>query len=112
MIEALVLTVPAAGGPLLQLPTAQAGCRNHPNLSQREVFTDLTGHPEGNIPLRMNINESERQHLTLATAMRCPHHGRGLASDLSQKISPLLYHFCAFNPQNIEYSGLVFIEYL
>ena len=31
--------VPAAGGPLLKLPTAQAAWRNIPNLSQQEVFT-------------------------------------------------------------------------
>ena len=41
----LVPTVPAAGGPLLQQPTAQAGWRNIPNLSQWEVFINNTDHP-------------------------------------------------------------------
>ena len=35
----------AAGWPLLQLPTAQAGWRNIPNPSQQEVFHDYLGHP-------------------------------------------------------------------
>ena len=41
----LVPTVMAAAGPLLWLPTALAGWRNIPNLSQREVVTILAGHP-------------------------------------------------------------------
>ena len=41
----LVPTVMAAGGLLLQLPTAQAGCRDIPNLRPQEVFTVLLGHP-------------------------------------------------------------------
>ena len=41
----LVLTVLAASGPLLQLPTAQASLRNIPNPSQREVVTVQNGRP-------------------------------------------------------------------
>ena len=41
----LVPTVLAAGGPLLLLPTAQAGWQNIPNPSQLEVLTILMGHP-------------------------------------------------------------------
>ena len=37
----LVPTVPAAGWPLLQLATAQAGWRNIPNWSQQEVLQIL-----------------------------------------------------------------------
>ena len=40
----LVPTVLAAGGPVLQLPTAQAGWGNIPNLSQWEALTILMGH--------------------------------------------------------------------
>ena len=39
------MTILAAGGPLLQLPTAKAAWWNNPNLSQQEIFTILTGHP-------------------------------------------------------------------
>ena len=35
----------AAGGPLLQLPTARTGWRNIPNPSQWKVLTILMGHP-------------------------------------------------------------------
>ena len=48
MVTPIVDLVPAllaAGGPLLQLPTAQAGWRNYPNLSQQEVVTTQNGHP-------------------------------------------------------------------
>ena len=41
----LVWGVPAAGGLLLYLPTAQRGSWNIPNLSQREVFTVQMCHP-------------------------------------------------------------------
>ena len=40
-----VLALLAAGGPLLQLPTAQANFRNIPNPSQREVVTVQNCHP-------------------------------------------------------------------
>ena len=43
----LILGVPAAGGPLLQLHTAREGWRNIPNLSQQEVYHDHLGHPVG-----------------------------------------------------------------
>ena len=39
-------TVPVAGGPLMQFPAAQAGWRNSPNMSQREVYTVCMCHPE------------------------------------------------------------------
>ena len=45
----LVLPVLAAGGPLLWLPTAQAGWRNIPNPSQHEVFTEQMCHPVGTL---------------------------------------------------------------
>ena len=48
--QALGLRVPVAGGQLLDLPTAQAGLQNIPNLIQRqerEVFTVQMGHPVG-----------------------------------------------------------------
>ena len=48
-----VPTAPAAGGPLLQQPTAQADWRNIPNLSQREIFTCLICHPV-NLELRQS----------------------------------------------------------
>ena len=35
----------AAGGPVLQLPTARAGWRNIPNPSQWKVLATLIGHP-------------------------------------------------------------------
>ena len=41
----LLPTILAAGGPLLQLPSSQAGWWNIQNLSQREVLTILMGHP-------------------------------------------------------------------
>ena len=41
----LVQTVLAAGGSLLQLPTAQAGWRDIPNPSQWEVVTKQMCHP-------------------------------------------------------------------
>ena len=41
----LVMTVLADGGPLLWLPTAQAGWQNIPNQNQQEVVTDQMGHP-------------------------------------------------------------------
>ena len=41
----LVLTVLAAGGPLLELPTAKALWQNTPNLSQLEVCPDLMTNP-------------------------------------------------------------------
>ena len=44
LLVVLLPTVPAAGGPLLNLPTAQAGGWNIPNLSRQEGFTILTGH--------------------------------------------------------------------
>ena len=40
----LVLTVMAAGGPVLQVPTAWAGWRNIPNPRQREILTTRIGH--------------------------------------------------------------------
>ena len=45
LFDLVVLTALAAGGQLLQLPTAQAGWRNFSNLSQQEYFTVL------NVPL-------------------------------------------------------------
>ena len=40
-----MLRVPSAGGPLLLLPTAQAGWRNIPNPSKGEVVTKQRCHP-------------------------------------------------------------------
>ena len=56
----LVPALPAAGLPLLLLPTAQAGWQNIPHLSKREIFTILNGHPvmvpmESKIPLQISL---------------------------------------------------------
>ena len=52
-----VPTVLALGGPLLQLPTAQAGWRNIPNPSQREVFTKQMCHPVVQILTHLTARE-------------------------------------------------------
>ena len=60
----LIPTVLAACGHLLYLPTAQAGWRNIPNLSQRDIFTILMGHPVPACPPAA-ADHHHHDHLTI-----------------------------------------------
>ena len=55
----LVPTVLAAGWPLLQLATAQAGQRNIPNWSQQEVLQILLCHPVDCSPCELFYDQED-----------------------------------------------------
>ena len=55
----------AAGVPLLQLPTAQAGWQNVPNPSQQEVFTILMAHP---VVIREKYQDSHGSFTSISDA--------------------------------------------
>ena len=69
---------PAADGPLLQLPIAQAGWRNILNICLREVFTDLNGPPV----LTIDIECQSTHH-----ALRVDHLGEGVREVLQRDLS-------------------------
>ena len=57
----------AAAGPVLWLPTTQAGWGNNPNLSQREVVIILTVHPFSLIVASADARSALSTPLTSAT---------------------------------------------
>ena len=65
----LVPAVVAADWPLQKLPTAQAGRRNTPNLSQWEVFTILLGHPVDILARRANTPSRQNPALSLRVGL-------------------------------------------
>ena len=127
--------VPPAGGPLLQLPTAQSGWWNNPNLSPQNLVPDHLGHPvvtrqklsQGYITFFRKLiwnweqgNQSDNQcimvtHVTLVFSCACHGSRSGskvflIRNNLKNRflLTQLLYYRVIHLPQDLGWVDLDF----